>query len=66
MTATDIQGFKSAFHGMVLEPPDAGYDEARRIWNASVDKHPRVIARCSGVADVIAAVSFARANNLLP
>src|SRR6202034_3117877 len=38
---------------------------ARQIWNASVSKHPRVIARCSGVADVIAAVNFGRANNLL-
>src|SRR5215469_6497163 len=65
MAAMDIQGFKSAFNGMVLEPSDAAYDEARRIWNASVDKHPRFIARCSGVADVIAAVNFARANNLL-
>src|SRR5215472_15969342 len=65
MASMDVQGFKSAFHGTVLEPPDAGYDEARRIWNASVDKHPRFIARCSGVADVIAAVSFARTNNLL-
>jgi FAD/FMN-containing dehydrogenase len=61
----DIQEFKSAFRGKVLEPADAGYDDARRIWNASIDKHPRLIARCSGVADVIAAVNFARANELL-
>src|SRR5215469_16428206 len=65
MAAMDIQGLKSAFHGTFLDPHDAGYDEARRIWNASVDKHPRFIARCSGVADIIAAVNFARANNLL-
>lgn len=65
MAAMDIQGFKTAFHGMVWEPSDAGYDDARRIWNASVDKHPRFVARCSGVADVIVAVNFARANNLL-
>jgi FAD/FMN-containing dehydrogenase len=61
----DIQEFKSAFHGKVFEPADAGYDDARRIWNASVNKHPRLIARCSGVADVVAAVNFARANQLL-
>ena len=41
-----------------------GYDEARQIWNASIDKRPGVIARCSGVADVIAAIDFARANKL--
>jgi FAD/FMN-containing dehydrogenase len=65
MPEMDIQGFKSVFRGIVVEPADAGYDDARRIWNASVDKHPRLIARCSGVADVVAAVNFARANNLL-
>ncbi|HXK04337.1 MAG TPA: FAD-binding oxidoreductase [Verrucomicrobiae bacterium] len=65
MPATDIQAFKSAFHGAVSEPGDAGYDDARRIWNASIDKHPRLIARCSGLADVIAALNFARTNNLL-
>jgi hypothetical protein len=35
-------------------------DQARQIWNAGVSKHPAVIARCSGVADVIVAVNFAR------
>lgn len=44
---------------------DAGYDEARRIWNASIDKRPAMIARCSGVADVVDAVRFGRANNLV-
>jgi hypothetical protein len=61
----DLQAFKSAFHGQVLEPSDAEYDKARRIWNASVDKRPRLIARCSGVADVAVAVDYGRANDLL-
>ena len=61
----DIELFRSSFHGQVLEPANAGYNEARQIWNASVSKHPRIIARCSGVADVIAAVQFGRANNLV-
>jgi len=61
----DIKPFRSSLYGQVLEPADAGYNEARQIWNASVSKHPRVIARCSGVADVIAAVHFGRANNLV-
>ncbi len=64
MPTLDIQGFRSAFHGQVFEAADAGYDDARRIWNASVDKHPRLIARCSGLADVITAVNFARINEL--
>lgn len=61
----DIQNFKSAFHGKVFEPADAEYEDARRIWNASVNKQPRLIARCSGVADIVAALNFARANQLL-
>lgn len=64
MSTIDIQSFRSVFHGQVFEPTDVGYDEARQIWNASVSKHPGVIARCSGAADVIAAVNFGRANNL--
>ncbi|HTT25118.1 MAG TPA: FAD-binding oxidoreductase [Candidatus Sulfotelmatobacter sp.] len=65
MLGVDIKSFRSAFQGQVFEPADAGYNEARQIWNASVSKHPKVIARCSGLADVIAAITFARANNLL-
>jgi len=65
MSFVDIKSFRSFFHGQVFEPADVGYDEARQIWNASVGKHPSVIARCSGVADVVAAVNFGRANNLL-
>jgi hypothetical protein len=64
-STVDIQAFRSEFHGQVFEPGDSGYDEARQIWNASVSKRPRVIARCSGLADVIAAVNFGRTNDLL-
>jgi FAD/FMN-containing dehydrogenase len=65
MTVPDIQSFRSAFNGEVFEPADAGYKQASQIWNASVSKRPKLIARCSGVADVIAAVTFARGNGLL-
>ena len=65
MSDIDIQSFRSGFNGQVFEPQDVGYNEARQIWNASISKHPKVIARCSGVADVIDAVNFAHANNLL-
>ena len=61
----DLQTFKSTFRGQIFEPSDAEYHKARQIWNASVDKRPRLIARCSGVADVVAAVDYGRANDLL-
>jgi hypothetical protein len=60
-----IEGFQAAFRGELIKPGDSGYEAARKIWNASIDRHPGVIARCSGVADVIAAVNFARENELL-
>src|SRR6201985_1768028 len=60
-----IERFKAAFRGEVIQPGDSGYEAARKIWNASIDRHPGIIARCSGVADVVAAVNFARENELL-
>ena len=51
--------------GRLLRPVDKGYDEARSIWNAMIDRHPDLIAQCEGLADVRAAVNFARENNLL-
>ena len=61
----DLQTFESGFRGQIFEPADAEYHNARRIWNASVDKRPRLIARCSGTADVVAAIGYGRANDLL-
>lgn len=46
--------------GDVLRPGDVGYEEVRTVWNGMVDKHPAVIARCTGAADVIASVNAAR------
>ena len=57
--------FQTAIRGEVIQPTDFGYERARKIWNASIDRHPGIIARCSGVADVVAAVNFARENELL-
>jgi FAD/FMN-containing dehydrogenase len=65
MPTINLEPFKSAFRGQVFEPDDADYDNARKIWNASIDKRPKLIARCAGVADVIDAVHFGRANDLL-
>src|SRR6201990_3699680 len=60
-----IERLQATFRGEAIQPGDSGYETARKIWNASVDKHPGIIARCTGVADVIAAVNFARENALL-
>ena len=60
-----IKRFQAAFRGEVIQPGDSGYETARKIWNASIDKHPGIIARCAGVADVVAAVNFTRENELL-
>jgi hypothetical protein len=60
-----IQDFKALLQGALLGPGDAGYDDARRIWNGMIDRRPALIVRCHGVADVINSVNFARTNELL-
>ena len=62
---TAIKALKADVRGEVLCPGDDGYDAARRVWNGMIDRHPALIVRCAGVADVIAAVSFASAGDLL-
>jgi FAD/FMN-containing dehydrogenase len=51
--------------GPLLQPADADYEQARRVWNGNVDRRPALIARCTGVADVLEAVRFARDHGLL-
>lgn len=60
----DLDAFKASLHGELLQPSDSGYDEARSIWNAMIDRRPDIIARCRGVADVVACVNFARGHSL--
>src|SRR5258705_13392105 len=60
-----VATFINAFGSQALLPGNAGYDSARRLWNASIDKYPGLIVRCLSAADVVRAVKFARANNLL-
>lgn len=60
-----LQTFRAAFKGTVLAPEDTAYEETRRIWNAMIDRRPGLIARCSGTADVVQAVRFARRHGLL-
>jgi FAD/FMN-containing dehydrogenase len=52
------------FTGAVLTAEDAGYEQARAVWNGAVDRRPLYIARCTMVADVVAAVRFAREREL--
>jgi FAD/FMN-containing dehydrogenase len=60
-----FDGLGGSFHGELLLPASPGYDAARRIWNGAIDRRPACIARCTGVADVVAAVRFAREQDLL-
>jgi FAD/FMN-containing dehydrogenase len=64
-TQTAVEELSASVRGPVLSPGDEGYDEARTIWNAMIDKRPAAIARCTGVADVIDVVNFARTNGAL-
>ncbi|QLG27162.1 FAD-binding oxidoreductase [Halorarum halophilum] len=63
--AERIERFEAEFHGGLIRPDDADYDDARTVWNGMIDKRPALIARCRGVGDVISAVDFARENDLL-
>lgn len=60
-----IRKFKGSLRGELIQPNDASYDDARKIWNGMIDKRPALIARCTGAVDVINAVNFACANKLL-
>lgn len=62
---SDVEDLRAALRGSLLLPGDEGYDRARRIWNGAFDRHPALIARCAGAADVIQAVNFGRAHDLL-
>ena len=56
---------KAALRGALLSPGEAAYDEARKVYNGMMDRHPRAIAQCVDVADVITCVKFAATHKLL-
>jgi FAD/FMN-containing dehydrogenase len=62
---TDIEELRAGLRGELLLAGDAGYDDARRLWNAAFNRKPALIARCAGAADVVHAVGFASAHGLL-
>src|SRR3954470_4243902 len=65
LQANSISELKAKLRGRVVEPNDADYDEARKVYNAMIDKKPRLIVECADVADVIYSVNFARKHGLL-
>src|SRR5262245_47346108 len=60
-----VQDLRSRLRGPLIEPDDAAYEEARQVYNGMIDKRPGLIARCADVADVLAAVNFARNEGIL-
>ena len=60
-----VEGLKDKLRGTLIQPGDEEYEQARNVWNGNINRRPALIAMCTGVADVIDAVNFARENDLL-
>ena len=65
VSASALASFRPSFRGELVLPSDEAYERARRVWNGAIDKRPALIARCTGVVDVVRAVEFAREHDLL-
>ncbi|MDH4074227.1 MAG: FAD-dependent oxidoreductase, partial [Gammaproteobacteria bacterium] len=63
-TASRFDGLAERMRGTVIVPSDDRYDDVRKVWNGMIDRRPGAIARCSGVADVMEAVRFAREHDI--
>jgi len=59
-----INNFRSQLRGELIEPTDASYDKERRVYNAMIDRRPRMIAKCADVADVMTSIRFAREHDV--
>ena len=55
-----IKELSKDFEGRILRPGDSDYEEARKVWNGMIDKHPVVIMQCANTQDVMTAITFAR------
>jgi FAD/FMN-containing dehydrogenase len=64
LSQADTDALNASTRGVVMAPQDPGYESARTIWNGMIDRHPALIVRCIGVADVVSAVKFARERGL--
>jgi len=64
LSSSAIDTLKSGLRGPLLLPDSPGFDEARSIWNAMIDRYPAMILRCAGVADIRQGIAFARDNGL--
>src|SRR6185436_15986449 len=60
-----VQELRTSLRGTVITANDPGYDEARTIWNAMIDRHPALIVKCISASDVVKALAFARTNKLV-
>ena len=65
LTDNAVSELKSRVRGAIIKPGDAGYDDARKVYNAMIDRKPGLIVRCTDVGDVIASVNCARENRML-
>jgi FAD/FMN-containing dehydrogenase len=61
----DLTAYRTNLRGTLIEPSDPAYVDSCKVYNAMISKHPRLVARCADVADVIASVNFAREHALL-
>lgn len=64
-TDAGLAALRRRMTGAVIQPGDTDFDQARRVWNGMIDRTPALIARCTGVDDVVACVEFARVHELL-
>ena len=65
LTGAEIKELRAALKGSLLLAQDGGYEQARRVWNGSIDRHPALIVRCASREDIAHAVQFASAHSLL-
>ena len=63
--AASIDGLKAGLRGPLLLPGNPGFDDARSVWNAMIDRRPAIIVRCLGAADVITCVNYAREQKMM-
>src|SRR5690606_15383140 len=65
LSASALEALADQFQGQIIPPEDEDYEQARRVWNGVIDRHPALIVRPRHAADVALAVKFARSHDLL-